>query len=226
MKKIFNTAARVALGLSMAALALVYAGNELKIHRITSADPVGRVLTTGEVSMARDIFGDTIDYSRVRIHKAPAMGDMAVTKGSDIYMEFTSLQGPDLSAAGPGTGKMLAHELTHVWQNQKPFSGKKAWLALRTVPGHLLYVFTDSARVYKYDISSNKNFTQLNQEQQAAMVETFYDATANLRLPLCRQAEAAQAHTLVCDGSKARVKTLLPRLRPALPVPGAPDGPG
>ncbi|MEZ0223478.1 MAG: hypothetical protein ACAH83_02910 [Alphaproteobacteria bacterium] len=225
MKKAFNIAAHVAIGLSMAAMGAVHVRNESRIHRITSADPVGRVMTAGEISMAQGIFGDSINYALVRIHKAPAMGDMATTWGSDIYMQFPSLQGPDLSRENPGKAKMLVHELTHVGQNQKPFSAGKVWLALRTVPGHLLYAVTKNVRVYDYDLSPDKSFGQLNQEQQAAMAEDYFNAKATLNLPLCKEAAAARAHTAVCDGSAAQASALLPRLRTGLPVPGA-KGPG
>lgn len=82
-----------------------------------------RGLTTGEVAMARSVFGDAIDFERVtirrrkwfpfqprRITMAPC-GHVHFHPHSESYCE-------DFSQADLTRQGLLIHELTHVWQVQ------------------------------------------------------------------------------------------------------------
>lgn len=83
----------------------------------------GRPLTPGERDIARSVFGDAIDYARVRIHhrkwfflqpKRAIMapdGDIWVHPGGQLWAD-------DYAAAPLGLQGLFVHEMTHVWQAQ------------------------------------------------------------------------------------------------------------
>lgn len=83
-----------------------------------------RALTDAETGLARSVFGDAIDYARVRIHQrkwaffqprqtvmAPD-GDIWFHPKSDRYC--SDFCASDIAAQG-----LFIHEMTHVWQRQK-----------------------------------------------------------------------------------------------------------
>ena len=82
-----------------------------------------RPLTTGEIALARTVFGDAIAYDRVRVnhHKwiffqprhivmAP-MGSLHFNPHGDLYCD-------DFGAASQRLKGLFIHEMTHVWQAQ------------------------------------------------------------------------------------------------------------
>lgn len=82
-----------------------------------------RKLTAGEIKLAREAFGDRIDYGRVRLSDGPGSnaaahiafmkGNPAITIGNTVY--FKEGFSADFSVAG-ADGRMFMHEMTHVWQ--------------------------------------------------------------------------------------------------------------
>ena len=83
-----------------------------------------RALTSGEVALARTVFGDAIDYDRARIANrkwwwfqprhyamAPA-GCIHFHPEGDLYRD-------DFAASDIGMQGFFLHELTHVWQHQR-----------------------------------------------------------------------------------------------------------
>lgn len=83
----------------------------------------GRPLTEGERAMAASVFGDAIDYTRVRIHRRkwfflhPAK--VIMSPDGDIWVHPDSqLWADDYAAAPLGLQGLFVHEMTHVWQAQ------------------------------------------------------------------------------------------------------------
>jgi hypothetical protein len=83
-----------------------------------------RALTDAEINLAASVFGDAIDYARVRITNrkwaffqprktvmAP-MGSIHFHPKGELYCD--DFCGKDLSAQG-----LFIHEMTHVWQYQQ-----------------------------------------------------------------------------------------------------------
>jgi hypothetical protein len=222
MKKAFKTAAGAVTGLYFAVALTAYAKDQWTLRDLKSVDPAGRAMTSGEVDMARNVFGDAVDYTRVRIHKAPSRGGVAVTNGDDIYMELPALQTGDFSAAqeGPSKKKILMHELTHIWQHHALNRREKMMLRIRTVPDRVLFGLTGNDRMYKYDLQSGKNFMQMNGEQQASIIEHYAEAKATLASPLCAAGAVNNAEKIACAHIQARADNLLQKLLPALPSAG------
>jgi type VI secretion system secreted protein VgrG len=222
MKKAFKIAATAVFCVYVTAGLAAVVRNAVKVSAIERADPIGRTLTPNEVAFARGIFGDTLDYARIRLHKAPAKGDGAITAGDHIYMELPRLQAPDLTAEGNSNfaRRRLAHELTHVWQKQKLTPDEFAALEWRSMPGKAMYALFHSTGVYDYR-GTTGNFRELNQEQQAAMASDYAEAQLISDSPRCNP-RFREGPDVVCDGANAQVALLAPRLKPALPLPGFP----
>jgi hypothetical protein len=221
-RSIFNSVAKTALTLSFVTLAATGALTAWKSHRLTSADPVGRSMTTGEVAMAQTVFGDKIDYAKVRLHKAPHSGDLALTIGNDIYLESRAMKAPDLSAPqiGVSVKKSLMHEMTHIFDNQTEDTKTDFWQSMRVLPSRLIYLFTGSAGFYKYNVDPKLTFAQANPEQRASMVETWFAAQEELNAPLCQVKTNDVPDNKLCRFSAQQKNDLTPRIRPSLPLPG------
>ena len=121
------------------------------------------MLTPGEISLARTVFGDAIDYSRVtikrrkwfpfqprRITMAPC-GHLHFHPSSENYCD-------DFSQASIIRQGLLIHELVHVWQVQT----KGDWyLVTRRMPW---------AR-YDYSLKPGWSLERYGIEQQAEIVK-------------------------------------------------------
>ena len=121
-----------------------------------------RSLSSGEIALCRSIFGDAIDYSKVRLIKGkwwplqPANAAMA--PGGDIW--FHPKAGgwsDDFSKEALGRQGFFIHEMTHVWQAQRHGA---LYLPLMRHP---------FCR-YAYRLKPGKPFARYGIEQQAEIV--------------------------------------------------------
>ena len=87
--------------------------------------PVGgeRPLTTGEIALARSVFGDAIDYATVTIRRRKwfPFQPRKVTMAPRGHLHFHPLAEnycADFSAAALHRQAHFIHEMTHVWQVQ------------------------------------------------------------------------------------------------------------
>jgi hypothetical protein len=122
----------------------------------------GRHLTPGEISLARSIFGDAIDCSKVRLFRGkwwpfhPAGAAMAPT-GHVWFHPNGGGWSEDFSTEPLGAQAYFIHELTHVWQAQK--RGRFYMVLMR-------HPFCR----YQYRIEPGKPFSRYGIEQQAEIV--------------------------------------------------------
>lgn len=91
--------------------ALTLFGKSLSaVQTVSRLEAPGRLLLADEVEAARRVFGDSIDYSRVRIKEGDAgafsFNERPFAMGDTLYMKSTR------------SHATLIHELTHVWQHQ------------------------------------------------------------------------------------------------------------
>lgn len=125
-----------------------------------------RPLTARETNLARRIFGNSIDYARVRIHSHKAYpfqpNDTAITPNGHIYFPSNVYQ-PDFSVR-PDLAAWFIHEMVHVWQHQHG-----DWVRTK---GMLF-------RTYKYgDITgTTRSFSSFLIEQQADIVSDYFRMT-------------------------------------------------
>jgi hypothetical protein len=136
-----------------------------------------RPLTSGEIAIARSIFGDAIDYSQVKMiarkwwplqPRAIAMAPM----GNIHFHPQSPLWSEDFSREPLHRQGLFIHELTHVWQSQKR---GRFYLPLMRHP------FCK----YRYDIEPGRRFEDYGLEQQAEIVRHRFLAEHGATPPLC-----------------------------------------
>jgi len=136
-----------------------------------------RHLTPGEVELARSVFGDALDYARVRMIRGrwwpfqprnaamAAMGDIWFHPAAGGWSE-------DFSKESIGRQAFFIHEMTHVWQSQK---GGRFYLPLMRHP---------FCR-YEYALKAGKPFEHYGLEQQAEIVKDVFLAARGAKSGVC-----------------------------------------
>lgn len=125
-----------------------------------------RPLTSGEVALARSVFGDAIAYGKVRICQqkwaffqprgvvmAP-MGHLHFHPHGDLYCD-------DFALASPSLQGLFVHEMTHVWQAQT----RGRW--------YLVLMRHPFAR-YHYSLKPGWPLERYGLEQQAEIVRHYW----------------------------------------------------
>ena len=84
----------------------------------------GRPLTPGEIALAASVFGDAIDYARVRLHRRRwwplhPRGVVMAPDGDIWFHPEGDLWRDDFASAELGLQGLFIHEMTHVWQAQR-----------------------------------------------------------------------------------------------------------
>ena len=121
-----------------------------------------RPLTSGEVALARSVFGEAIEYGRVRLVRRkwwpfqPRRFTMA-PMGNIHFHPQGEAWSDDFSAEPLGRQAFFIHEMTHVWQAQK---GGRFYLPL------MRHAFSR----YAYVLKAGKPFARYGIEQQAEIV--------------------------------------------------------
>jgi hypothetical protein len=133
-----------------------------------------RPLTPDEIDLAQSIFGNAIDYSRVRLIRRrwwpfqPKGVVMAPT--GNIHFHPDSDQWSDDFAREPLLAQgMFIHEMTHVWQTQKR---GRFYLPLMRHP---------FCR-YAYELVPDKAFDRYGLEQQAEIVRHAFLAARSAKV--------------------------------------------
>src|SRR6476469_3466728 len=122
----------------------------------------GRPLTAAETALVRSVFGDSIDYSRVRLFKRkwwpvqPRNSAMA-PMGNIYFHPDGGAWSDDFSRESLGRQGFFMHEMTHVWQSQA--KGRFYLLLMR-------HPFCR----YDYQLTPGKPFGRYGLEQQAEIV--------------------------------------------------------
>jgi hypothetical protein len=83
---------------------------------------MARGLTAGEIAMASLLFGDAIDYARVRVHDRRYLPlvqpkNCAMSPNGSIYFHHSCFL-PDYSVGNASGIHWFMHEMAHVWQHQ------------------------------------------------------------------------------------------------------------
>ena len=121
-----------------------------------------RPLTPGEVELARSVFGDAVDYGRVRLVKRkwwpfqPRNSAMA-PMGNIYFHPDGGAWSDDFSKENVRRQAFFIHEMTHVWQAQ---AKGRFYLPLMRHP---------FCR-YSYRLDASKPFHRYGLEQQAEIV--------------------------------------------------------
>ncbi|MFL6754611.1 MAG: vgr related protein [Sphingomicrobium sp.] len=135
-----------------------------------------RSLTPGEVELARSIFDDAIEYSKVRMFRGkwwpfqPRRSAMAPS-GDIWFHPDGGGWSEDFSNEPLSLQAFWIHEMTHVWQAQK---GGRFYLPLMRHP------FCH----YRYELKPGKPFRRYGVEQQAEIVRHRFLADRGASVPI------------------------------------------
>jgi hypothetical protein len=136
-----------------------------------------RLLTPGEIALAKTVFGDAIDYSNVWLVKGkwwpfhPRNAAMA-PMGNIYFHPEGGVWSEDFSKEPLGRQGFFIHEMTHVWQTQ---AKGKFYLPLMRHP---------FCR-YAYTFDPQLPFERYGLEQQAEIVRHVFLAERGIRPPVC-----------------------------------------
>ena len=128
-----------------------------------------RPLTSGEVALARSMFGEAIDYDRVRIVRRKwwpfqPKGVVMAPTGNIHFHPMSESYRDDFAAAPLSLQGLFIHEMTHVWQAQRH---GRYYLPLMRHP---------FCR-YAYQVKDARRFDRYGLEQQAELVRHRFLAT-------------------------------------------------
>ncbi|WP_050989186.1 hypothetical protein [Corallococcus macrosporus] len=131
------------------------------VQTLLGVEPVRRGLTGAEEAVLRQVYGDSLDYSRISIKEGNAglltASGRPFVHGDTIYIPAKHL---------PLETGTLIHEAAHVWQHQ---NGGTDYMS------EALYAqfFGDGYNLGKA-LQEGKAWSQLNPEQQAELLEQGY----------------------------------------------------
>lgn len=136
-------------------------------------DPSSRSLTPAEIELARSVFTDAVDYSRVRMVRRkwwpfqPSATAMAPC-GNIHFNPRGHLWSPDFAREPLHLQGLFIHEMTHVWQAQ---SRGRFYLPLMRHP------FCK----YRYRLVPGRPFHRYGLEQQAEIVRHHFLSSRGAR---------------------------------------------
>jgi len=136
-----------------------------------------RCLTPGEVELARSVFGDAIDYSKVRLVEGKwwpfhPRGAAMAPMGNIYFHPNGGGWSEDFSKEPLGRQGYFIHEMTHVWQAQ---AKGRFYLPLMRHP---------FCR-YRYSLDPGRPFERYGLEQQAEIVTHVFLAQRGGSPPVC-----------------------------------------
>jgi len=126
---------------------------------------LARVLTPGEIAMASLLFGDAIDYARVRVHNRRYLPllqpkNCAMTPNGSIYFHHSCFL-PDYAAADPSVMHWFMHEMVHVWQHQLGYPVRLRGAIRIGLP-------------YDYDLHPGATLADYNMEAQGDLLADYF----------------------------------------------------
>ena len=145
-----------------------------------------RSLSAQEQALARSVFGSSLELSQIEISDGLGFGDRPWTLcGTSCYTIHLGPKGFQSALAGPTMPSVLIHELTHCWQGQNGLFGfgfmvsscisQAASVLTNVQPTGLLWPPLDSNCSRAYDYQPGQDWTDYNCEQQAHIVEDWFD---------------------------------------------------
>lgn len=167
-------------GANLAASLIAATVEGVGIGLLTEALVDHRKLNDAELALARQVFGDTINYSKVRLTNLSGFGKRPFTVPGADGKTYVNI-GPGFSDAStytkpnyPIPGQLLIHELTHAWQIEHS-DFLPGWMC-HAVINQANNSFVESA--YKYG-GAGPAWSSFNWEQQGSIVDDWFGAQGN-----------------------------------------------
>jgi type VI secretion system secreted protein VgrG len=130
-----------------------------------------RPLTDDEITLAKSIFKNSIDYSHVKIHDRPHNPfqgkNVSMAPNGHIYCHKTYQA--DFSTGSVHSQAHFIHEMTHIWQYQNRVIHPILGAAKDMIKHRFNYM-----AAYKYTIDPSKDLTDYGLEQQAVIIQDYF----------------------------------------------------
>lgn len=203
-------AQRVVVPLAGAATHASQLGSSTHRAKVQAED---RGLTSGEITMLRQVFGAAVDYSTVKIHNHGYWmffgfqpDDTATAPDGEIYMP-ADLFSSDYSNELSDRQHLLLHEMTHVWQYQLGYPVKR----VRGPRPNMSYA---------YDLSASRALRDHNMEAQGNLIADYFlvkfrsdqSSIAEVRYRRTPNLQAAYEHALMGFIANPADRMNLPRV--------------
>ena len=134
---------------------------------------MSRDLTQGEKDLAKEIFKNSIQYSKVKIHDDKYIffqpDNSGMTPNGEIYVD--GIYSADYSGESPQLQAFFIHEMTHVWQHQNGV------LTAGVIGSAILEIIGNAGdydSAYPYVLDASKDLTDYGLEQQASIIEDYF----------------------------------------------------
>jgi len=134
-----------------------------------------RRLTEGEITLAKSVFGDAIDYARVSLHGKRILPPgiqrkhQAVAVGNRISFPRDAYSDDFSKETNPNKQSVFIHELVHVWQHQNHVLSTPREAVRETLKHKFNY-----SNSYHYTLLPKRDLTSYGFEQQAAIVQDYF----------------------------------------------------
>ncbi|WP_083339101.1 PAAR domain-containing protein [Chromobacterium sphagni] len=143
-----------------------------------------RGMTPGEIAMARTVFKNSLDYSKVKIHRGGLFGQPnrsgnAMTPKGEIHFPDDSFR-PDFSIESDSDKVWFIHEMTHVWQYQLGYNVVFGGAVIGMKGGYSDDGKRGPSPAYRYNLAGQdkgKAMPDFNMEQQGELVSHYFGAT-------------------------------------------------
>lgn len=126
-----------------------------------------RALTSGEVEMAKLVFGSSVDYAKVKVHNhgywmfaGMQQKETAVTPNGQMYFP-RDIYEEDFSEVDVGIQAHFIHEMVHVWQYQLGYPVKRVRAPRPKMS-------------YAYNLDAEKKFCDYNMEAQGSIIADYF----------------------------------------------------
>jgi type VI secretion system secreted protein VgrG len=136
------------------------------VKQVKTPEGEARSLTAGEIAMARLLFKDSIDYTKVKVHNGEYLwfglqpDDTAMTPNGEMYFNPTRFK-EDFARADYADRLWFMHEMVHVWQYQLGYPVKMRG-AIRM------------GLSYKYTLEPGKRLSDYNMEAQGNVLSDYW----------------------------------------------------
>ena len=132
---------------------------------------MGRSLTVSEIALAKQLFKNSIDYNKVKIHHEKAAffqpSNSGMTPNGQIYIDGNVIADYGMSPSNDEKAFFL-HEITHVWQKQNAILNP-----IISAIGNSLLHFGDYNKAYFYTLDPKWDLLEYRMEQQAQIIEDY-----------------------------------------------------
>ncbi len=157
------------------------AGVGSSIWLVETSEGESRGLTSGEIDMAKLVFGGSVDYSTVKVHNGEYLwfgmqpDDTAMTPNGEMYFNPKHFKEDFSDPTSPGDQCWFMHEMVHVWQHQLGYPVK--WRGAVRL-----------GLSYEYVLAADKRLCDYNMEAQGNILADYFALTFLRNVYAMRQA--------------------------------------